>query len=73
LYNDYTGVRLAIGEFNQSHQYKKVSPAYHLLSQKVVQPWQNQIFVCHDFKHTLYNQFVSTTDQEIPLRASDIF
>ncbi len=32
LYNDYTGERLAIGEFNDTHVSKKISPAYCLLN-----------------------------------------
>jgi hypothetical protein len=67
LYNDYTGVRLAIREFNQTHDSKKISAAYHLVSQKVVQPWYNQIFVMHDFTHTRYNQFISAQEQQLPL------
>lgn len=67
LYNDYTGVRLAIREFNESHDGKKISPAYHLLSQRVVRPWYNQVFTLHDFFHSRYNQFVSELDQQLPL------
>jgi hypothetical protein len=67
LYNDYTGERLAIHEFNRAHELKKLSPAYHLLSRKLVQPWFHQIFIYHDFKHPRYNDFVSDEARQIPL------
>jgi hypothetical protein len=67
LYNDYTGERLAIHEFNQAHPHKKLSPAYHLLARKLVQPWYHQVFIHHDFAHPRYNEFVSEESQQIPL------
>jgi len=68
LYNDYTGERLAINEFNQAHNDAKFAPAYHLLARKVVESWYHRIWVCHFFKHSRYNQFVSTEDQQFPCR-----
>ncbi len=68
LYNDYTGERLAIREFNRAHPHKKLSAAYHLLARKIVQPWYHQIFIYHDFLHRRYNDFVSEEDPQIPLR-----
>jgi len=59
LYSDYTGERLAIREFNDAYRDKKLSPAYHLLSRLVVEPWFHQIFIFHDFKHPSYTRFVS--------------
>lgn len=59
LYNDYTGERLAIHEFNQAHDYIKLSTPYHLLSRKVVDPWFHQIWIGHFFNHSRYNDFVS--------------
>ena len=67
LYNDYTGERLAIAEFNESHGSQKVAPAYHLLD-RVREGWHHKIFVVHDFAHPRYNEFVSTEDQELLLK-----
>ena len=67
LYNDYTGQRLAINEFNEKHGTKKLSPAYHLLTRKVVETWYHQMRIFHDFAHPKYESFLSTEDQQIPL------
>jgi hypothetical protein len=67
LYNDFTGERLAIAEFNQQHETKKLSPAYHLLARADREDWFPQIYVLHDFRHPRYNDFVSEADQQLPL------
>jgi len=59
LYNDYTGERLAINEFNAAHNDIKLGSAYHLLARRVVEPWYHKIWICHFFKHNRYNDFVS--------------
>jgi len=59
LYNDYTGERLAIDEFNQVHKNIKLGMPYYLCSRKVVEPWYHQIRICHFFEHSRYNDFVS--------------
>jgi len=66
LYNDFTGERLAIAEFNQSHPTMKISPAYHL-SWRGWAEWHHQIYVLHDFAHSRYNDFVSRARQQLPL------
>lgn len=66
LYNDYTGERLAINEFNVGHDTQKISPAYCLLN-RVGQRWHHKMFVTHDFAHPLYNEFVSFDDQQLRL------
>jgi len=38
LYNDFTGERLAINEFNQSHKDIKLGLPYHLLDEKLSSP-----------------------------------
>lgn len=65
LYNDFTGQRLAINEFNQAHTDVKLGLAYHLLAKKVVEPWYHQIWICHFFGHSRYNVFVSEEDQQL--------
>ncbi|MGA2863533.1 MAG: hypothetical protein ABSF95_03490 [Verrucomicrobiota bacterium] len=68
LYNDYTGVRLAVHEFNESHKAKKLGNSYHLLSRPISESWQHQIVVYHDFEHPRYSEFVSADEQQTPLR-----
>lgn len=64
LYNDFTGERLAIREFNASHERRKLSPAYHLRCQKAVESWHHQIFILHLFGHKRYNDFVSSESDQ---------
>lgn len=67
LYNDFTGVRLAINEFNQTHETRKLAPAYHFLAHRIRETWHHQIFIYHDFGHSRYNDFVSNGRQQLPL------
>jgi hypothetical protein len=67
LYNNFTGERLAIEEFNQAHPRKKLSKAYHLICRKRPEEWFHQIFILHDFEHSRYNCFVSAENQQLPL------
>jgi hypothetical protein len=67
LYNDYTGERLAINEFNQTHETKKLAVAYQFLAHRIRETWHNQIFIYHDFGHSRYNDFVSDGRQQLPL------
>jgi hypothetical protein len=67
LYNDFTGERLAISEFNARGE-KKLCPAYHLIAREYVPTWYHQIYVLHDFEHSKYNDFVSEDNQQLPLR-----
>lgn len=68
LYNDYTGERLAIEEFNETHESQKISPAYNL-SCRALFEWHYQIYVAHDFGHSRYTEFVSEPHQQRPLRS----
>jgi hypothetical protein len=66
VYNDYTGERLAIKEFNEENRDVKLAQPYYLLS--IPGPvWHHQIWVCHFFKHVEYNTFVSLEDQQLPI------
>ena len=62
LLNEYNGELLAIREFNDSHDRKKITAARHLLTRKAVEMWYHQVFVYHDFGHTRYMDFVGTGD-----------
>ena len=64
LYNDFTGERLAINEFNSENEDIKISTSYHLLAQ-AYEIWHHQIWICHFFKHKKYNTFVSETGQRL--------
>jgi len=68
LYNDYTGVRLAINEFNDSHKDIKFGLPYHLLSGKLIESWHHQIRLIHFFQHVNYNKFVSEKNQQLKVR-----
>ncbi|HSS20304.1 MAG TPA: hypothetical protein VLL54_09525 [Pyrinomonadaceae bacterium] len=70
LYNDYTGERLAIREFNRTHETKKLAAAYHLLAKRFKETWHNQIFIYHDFGHSRYNDFISEGAEQLPLLPS---
>ncbi len=67
LYCDWTGERLAINEFNDSHSDRKFSPAYHLLASREQNRWYHQIRILHFFAHTGYDTFISKEDQQIPI------
>jgi hypothetical protein len=66
-YNDFTGERLAIAEFNHSHEMMKLSESYNLTTRRNAKAWYHQIFVLHDFAHGRYNDFVSDDNQQLPL------
>ena len=59
-YNDFTGERLAISEFNASHAVRKLSPIYGLkffVPDKFMHEWWPELFYfAHIFDHPLYNQ-----------------
>jgi hypothetical protein len=54
-HNEYIGELCAIREFNQEHEYKKLCPIHLLRHARFHQsPWNEQMYVLHDFKHPLY-------------------
>jgi hypothetical protein len=63
LCNEFTGERLAIGEFNQTHQSKKISKNYYVANVYPHSWWSNLIYICHDFEHSRYNDFVADKEQ----------
>jgi hypothetical protein len=56
--NDYTGERLAIGEFNSQHSMRKLSPHYGLRwkvpAQNQNDIWVELMYFAHIFEHPLY-------------------
>ena len=54
-YNEYVGELCAIREFNAEHDNKKISPIHLLRHTRLnSDPWNDQIYVFHDFAHPLY-------------------
>jgi hypothetical protein len=68
FYNDFTGVRLAIHDFNAAHDRRKLSPLYCLTDTGNTMRWHHHMWSFHAFDHFQYLQFVSDEDQQIPLR-----
>jgi len=66
LFNDYTGERLAINEFNSSNDDIKLAIPYHLIA-KGNEQWHHQIWICHFFKHHQYNTFIDKPDQQLTI------
>ena len=61
LYNDYTGERLAIAEYNTQHEHSKIAKSYEFLDVAPF-PWHNKIFVHHDFQHPDYCKYIGSAD-----------
>ena len=55
LYNDYTGERLAINEFNSQNESVKLGIPYYLRSQSNAR-WKDMIWIAHFFKNAKYNE-----------------
>jgi len=55
VHNEFVGELLAIREFNEAHQDRKLSPI-HLLRHTRLNPapWNDQMYAMHDFDHPLY-------------------
>ena len=60
-HSEYTGERLAIREFNDTHEFKKIAPIpglhYFLPPQYGHEPWPEQMFLCHLFDHPMYTHY----------------
>lgn len=54
-HNEYVGELCAIREFNHQHESMKIAPV-HLLRNMMPNrdPWNDQMYVMHDFRHPLY-------------------
>jgi hypothetical protein len=63
LCNEYTGERLAIKEFNQKHEYKKICKNQFVSKRYPNSWWPDLIYIHHDFKHPRYNDFVADKEQ----------
>ncbi len=55
FYNEGTGELLAIREFNEANRSRKIFPIHLLRNIRMVpQPWNDQMYVMHDFEHPKY-------------------
>lgn len=69
LYNDFTGQRLAINEFNRENEHIKLGFPYYILHSGYTGGWREQIWVAHLFTHPKYNMFISEQTQQLPLQS----
>jgi hypothetical protein len=54
-HNEYIGELGAITDFNEQHEYKKICPIHMFRHTRVhPAPWNEQMYVLHDFRHPLY-------------------
>ncbi len=64
-HNEYMGELCAIKEFNQEHEHKKICPIHMFRHTRVHQePWNEQMYMLHDFRHPLYCQNVTPSGDE---------
>jgi hypothetical protein len=59
LFNEFTGERLAIAEFNEQHKTQKIARNHYLTYKYPGAAWPNTVFIYHDFLHSKYNDFVT--------------
>jgi hypothetical protein len=69
LYNDFTGQRLAINEFNARRERVKLSPIYYLRAMANAPTWHHQMWAAHFFDHPDYNTFISAENQQLALQS----
>jgi hypothetical protein len=67
LYNDFTGERAAIRDFNSFHEERKLSPAYYLHAKGDAQVWRYQMWVLHNLNHRDYGKYISLNDWQLKL------
>jgi len=61
MYSEFTGELLAINEFNNSNNNKKISLNTNL--QHLDVSWKNQIYYLHHFNHSKYNYYIDPKEQ----------
>ena len=63
LYDDYTGERLAIEEYNKNHSMQKICPDYLLLEAHRIPWFSSMIRIFYDFLHPRYNDYIADYEQ----------
>jgi hypothetical protein len=70
-HNEYIGELCAIREFNEAHSEMKLCPINMLRHMRAHQePWNEQMYVLHDFRHASYNVNLTPTGErytELPI------
>lgn len=56
-YSNFTGERLAVRQFNERNDTRKLSPCYDLMVFGY-ERWQEKIMIYHDFGHARYTEYV---------------
>jgi hypothetical protein len=69
-YSDFTGERLAIHEFNQRNDLRKISPCYDF-EFFGYERWQEKIMIYHDFGHARYTEYVGDAELESQIPLAD--
>jgi len=65
LYNEWVGELLAIKEFNRQSESRKITPIHGLRHKRLIQrQWNDQVYVLHNFQHTLYNSYTGRGDEK---------
>jgi len=68
LYNEYTGELLAIREFNQQREDRKIALIHGLIDHRIIKSrWCKSMYALHVFDHPLYNQYVRDQHEGVPL------
>jgi len=72
IHCEYVGELLAIREFNEAHEHKKLCKINGLRHKlKGDQAWYDQLYVLHLFNHPLYCQYIrEAPDWQLPLSPS---
>jgi len=66
-HNPWTGELCAIREFNEQHTEIKLSPLHLLRWMRVhPEPWNDQIYILHDFHHPLYSVNIMPRSPQTP-------
>ncbi len=60
IHCEYVGELLAIKEFNEQHEKRKISKINAFrFKRKIYAPWNEQMFVMHAFDHSLYCKYIN--------------
>jgi len=73
LHGPHTGELLAIDDFNRGHETLKIDPVNGLRhKRRVPAPWNDQIFVAHDFSHPQYDVHIHPSDWDLHLGGAGV-
>ena len=70
LHSEFAGELLAIREFNDQSEYRKLGKINGLSYKRLInQKWCEQIYVLHNFKHPLYSKYIyENKDRQLILK-----